>query len=149
MKKDKFLKSKKQIIMQLPLKIKPITTKVYGLPSHLNLKDEGINFSIEATVEVKILLEIEISEYGIECIVPYVQSINPHIIWKIPATELKADEQEALKEFYSWLPESFECKMDVIIDSSWIVSNEVKFINGEFKIGECQIHIATKEIFLT
>jgi hypothetical protein len=94
-------------------------------------------------------LEIEISEYGIECIVPYVQSIEPKITWKIPASELKADEIESLKGFYSWLPESFEGKIDVIIDSTWIVSNEVKFTNGEFKIDECQIHIATKEIFLT
>lgn len=135
--------------MQLPLKIKPVSTKVYGLPSHLNLKDADIDFSIHAIVEVKILLEIEISEYGIECIVPYVQSIDPKITWKIPASELKADEREALKEFYSWLPDSFECKMDVIIDSTWTISNEIEFRNGECKIGECQIHIATKEIFLT
>jgi len=135
--------------MQLPLKIKPVSTTVYGLPSHLNLKDADIDFSIEATVEVKILLEIEISEYGIECIVSYVQSIEPKIKWKIPASELKEDEREALKEFYSWLPDIFECKMDVIIDSTWIVSNEVKFRHGEFKIGECQINITTKEIFLT
>lgn len=135
--------------MQLPLKIKPVSTKVYGLPSHLNLKDADIDFSIHAIVEVKILLEIEISKYGIECIVPYVQSIDPKITWKIPASELKADEREALKEFYSWLPDSFECKMDVIIDSTWTISNEIEFRNGECKIGECQIHIATKEIFLT